>query len=69
MGRWAGLVSPALPDAGRADTVHPAVVSPQACGRVALYFRPDEAVSALYLGVPETYVRLLQRMAADFNFS
>ena len=42
---------------------------PQACGRVALYFRPDEAVSALYLGVPETHVRLLQRMAADFNFS
>lgn len=42
---------------------------PQACGRVALYFRPDAAVSSLYLGVPETYVRLLQRMAADFNFS
>lgn len=42
---------------------------PQASGRVALYFRPDEAVSALYLGVPETHVRLLQRMAADFNFS
>ncbi|MCP5353509.1 MAG: hypothetical protein H6926_10060, partial [Chromatiales bacterium] len=42
---------------------------PLACGRVALYFRPDEAVSALYLGVPETHVRLLQRMAADFNFS
>lgn len=42
---------------------------PQACGRVALYYQPDEAVSALYLGVPETHVRLLQRMAADFNFS
>ncbi|MCB8980761.1 MAG: hypothetical protein H6657_25400 [Ardenticatenaceae bacterium] len=42
---------------------------PQACGRVALYFRPDEVVSALYLGVPEMHVRLLQRMAADFHFS
>ncbi|MFZ1397316.1 MAG: hypothetical protein WAS33_10485 [Candidatus Promineifilaceae bacterium] len=42
---------------------------PQACGRVALYFVPDEAVSALYLGIPETHVRLLQRMAADFNVS
>lgn len=42
---------------------------PQACGRVALYFRPDEAVSELYLGIPSTHVRLLQRMAADFNFS
>ncbi|HIP71432.1 MAG TPA: hypothetical protein EYH05_08565 [Anaerolineae bacterium] len=42
---------------------------PQACGRVALYHRPGEKVSQLYLGVPETHVRLLQRMAADFGFS
>ncbi|MCB0000399.1 MAG: hypothetical protein KDE56_31755, partial [Anaerolineales bacterium] len=42
---------------------------PEACGRVALYFRPGEAVSELYLGLPETHVRLLQRMAADFDFS
>lgn len=42
---------------------------PQACGRVALYFRPDAAVSELYLGIPHIHVRLLQRMAADFNFS
>lgn len=41
----------------------------QACGRVALYYRPGEAVSELYLGVPETHVRLVQRMAADFGFS
>lgn len=41
---------------------------PQACGRVALYFRPDEAVSELYLGIPETHIRLLQRMVADFGF-
>lgn len=41
----------------------------QACGRVALYYRPGEAVSQLYLGVPETRVRLLQQMVADFGFS
>lgn len=40
-----------------------------ACGRVALYYRPGEAVSELYLGAPETHVRLVQRMAADFGFS
>lgn len=42
---------------------------PQACGRVALYYRPGETVSQLYLGIPETHVRLLQRMVADFGFS
>lgn len=42
---------------------------PEACGRVALYYRPGEAVSQLYLGVPEVHARLLQRMAADFGFS
>ncbi|MCC6602868.1 MAG: hypothetical protein IT327_06640, partial [Anaerolineae bacterium] len=42
---------------------------PQACGRVALYFLPGEAISELYLGIPDTHVRLLQRMAADFGFS
>ncbi|MCC6607020.1 MAG: hypothetical protein IT327_27685 [Anaerolineae bacterium] len=42
---------------------------PQACGRVALYFLPGEAISVMYLGIPETHVRLLQRMAADFGFS
>ena len=42
---------------------------PQACGRVALYYRPGTAVSALYLGIPETHLRLLQRMMADFGFS
>lgn len=41
----------------------------QACGRVALYYRPGEGVSQLYLGVPETHVRLLGRMVADFGFS
>lgn len=41
----------------------------QACGRVALYYRPGDAVSQLYLGLPEAHVRLLQRMAADFSFS
>ncbi|MAU00616.1 MAG: hypothetical protein CL608_26020 [Anaerolineaceae bacterium] len=41
----------------------------QACGRVALYYRPGEAVSQLYMGIPETHVRLLQRMVADFGFS
>lgn len=41
----------------------------QACGRVALYYQPGEAVSELYLGAPETHVRLVQRMAADFGFS
>lgn len=41
----------------------------QACGRVALYYRPGEAVSELYLGAPETHARLVQRMAADFGFS
>jgi hypothetical protein len=41
---------------------------PQACGRVALYFLPGEAIAELYLGIPETHVRLLQRMAADFGF-
>jgi hypothetical protein len=41
----------------------------EACGRVALYFQPGEAVSELYLGVPEIYARLLERMAADFGFS
>lgn len=40
----------------------------QACGRVALCFWPNEVVSELYLGIPETHVRLLQRMAADFHF-
>ncbi|MCL4266132.1 MAG: hypothetical protein KJ069_23180 [Anaerolineae bacterium] len=42
---------------------------PQACGRIALYFRPGEPVSQLYLGLPETHTRLLQRMGADFGFS
>lgn len=42
---------------------------PPACGRVALYYWPGEAVSQLYLGIPESHVRLLQRMVADFGFS
>ena len=41
----------------------------QACGRVALYFQPDEAVCRLYVGVPERHLRLLQQMTADFGFS
>ncbi|HRQ41608.1 MAG TPA: hypothetical protein PLD25_27120 [Chloroflexota bacterium] len=41
----------------------------QACGRVALYYRPGDAVSELYLGIPETHVRLLRCMVADFGFS
>lgn len=39
---------------------------PAACGRIALYYQPG-AVSQLYVGVPETHVRLLQRMAEDFE--
>ena len=42
---------------------------PEACGRVALYYRPDTAVSHLYLGVPQAHLRLLKRMAADFGFA
>ena len=42
---------------------------PPACGRISLYFQPDEAVSRLYLGIPQSHVRLLQRMVADFGFS
>ncbi len=42
---------------------------PQACGRVALYYLPGKSVSRLYLGIPETHLRLLRRMAADFGFS
>lgn len=42
---------------------------PQACGRVALYFRPDMPVSHLYLGVPESHLRFLQQMVTDFGFS
>ncbi|MCP4421616.1 MAG: hypothetical protein GY805_33810 [Chloroflexi bacterium] len=42
---------------------------PQACGRVALHYQPGTAVSALYLGIPETHLRLLQRMVIDFGFS
>ncbi len=36
------------------------------CGRIALYHQP-EVISRLYLGVPETHMRLLQRMAGDFG--
>ena len=42
---------------------------PQACGRVALYFQPDDRVSRLYLGIPESHLRLLQQMVTDFGFS
>ncbi|MCA9932153.1 MAG: hypothetical protein KC419_26900 [Anaerolineales bacterium] len=42
---------------------------PAACGRVALCFQKETAVSHLYLGIPRTHLRLLQRMAADFGFS
>ncbi len=42
---------------------------PQACGRIALWYQPDEIVSHLYLGIPSTHTRLLQRMVDDFNFS
>ncbi|MFZ1399743.1 MAG: hypothetical protein WAS33_22755 [Candidatus Promineifilaceae bacterium] len=42
---------------------------PEAYGRVALYFQPDAPVSRLYLGVPESHLRLLQQMVADFGFS
>lgn len=42
---------------------------PQACGRVALYFQPSQPISQLFLGVPETHLRLLQQMAADFGLS
>lgn len=42
---------------------------PEACARVALCYRPDAAVSRLYLGVPRPYARLVRRMAADFAFS
>jgi hypothetical protein len=42
---------------------------PEACGRIALYYRPDKAVSQLYLGIPATHATLLKQMAADFGFS
>lgn len=42
---------------------------PQACGRVALYFRPDDQVCQLFLGLPESHLRLLQQMVVDFGFS
>ena len=42
---------------------------PEACGRLALYFRPEAAVCQLYLGLPSLPGRLLQRMVADFDFS
>ncbi|MFZ0546977.1 MAG: hypothetical protein WAM60_16130 [Candidatus Promineifilaceae bacterium] len=42
---------------------------PQAVGRVALYCRPGEPVSRLFIGIPQTHTRLLERMAADFDFS
>ena len=41
---------------------------PQACGRVALYFQPDDRVSRLYLGIPESHLRLLHQMMTDFGF-
>jgi hypothetical protein len=42
---------------------------PEACGRIALYYRPDKAVSQLYLGIPVAHAPLLRQMAADFGFS
>lgn len=42
---------------------------PQACGRLALYFQAGKPISQLYVGVPTDYVRLWQRMAADFHLS
>lgn len=42
---------------------------PEACGRVALYYRPGDPVSQLFIGIPQTHARLLERMAADFGFS
>lgn len=42
---------------------------PAACGRIALCYLPDEPVSQLYLGLPESYTRSLQRMAGDFGIS
>jgi hypothetical protein len=36
---------------------------------VALYYQPGEAISQLYMGLPEAHVRLLQRMVVDFGFS
>lgn len=41
----------------------------EACGRLAFHHRPAGAISHLYLGLPRTHGRLLQRMAADFGFS
>lgn len=41
----------------------------QACGRIALYYQPGEAIAELYLGIQEMHARLLQRMVADFGFS
>ena len=42
---------------------------PDVCGRVVLSYMPDTAVSRLYLGLPEPYSRLFQRMVADFGFT
>ncbi|MFZ1755215.1 MAG: hypothetical protein WAU10_15800, partial [Caldilineaceae bacterium] len=41
----------------------------QACGRIALAFFPEGAVSRLFLGVPAAHVRLVEQMAVDFEFS
>jgi hypothetical protein len=42
---------------------------PEACGRIALYYRPGELVSQLFLGISTVHIRLLRRMATDFDFS
>ncbi len=39
---------------------------PAACGRVGLFYQPG-VVARFCVGVPETHVRLLQRMAEDFD--
>ncbi|MCB8944065.1 MAG: hypothetical protein H6658_09950 [Ardenticatenaceae bacterium] len=41
----------------------------QACGRLALYHQPSNPLSYLYIGLPPSYERLLQQMAADFHLS
>lgn len=42
--------------------------SARPCGRVALYYLPDDNVSRLYIGVPAAQVAVLQRMSADLQF-
>lgn len=57
-----------LDASGPARCIH-LLSSARSCGRVALYYLPDAAVSRLYIGVPAEDHELLRRMSADLKFS